>query len=972
MTRPSQPGDGAVPAAATAQGEFDFSAPAPAEAAPAAGVDQFGEIAADEQASSSAVGLYLQSLAVSQLRQFRAPLQVTGLQPGLNVIAGPNESGKSTLARALRAAFFERHRSKSVEDLRPLGDSAAMPSVDLVFALHGETAQLHKSFLASGAHCELQWGREHWSGAQAEEQLAQWLGYQYAKKGASRSEHWGIPGLLWVEQGRAGELAEAAQHAREPLQQALQAPAVSNPLHQAAVQLAASEGDRLLTQWQAERRRSLTDTGRPRGELAEAQAQQRQLQDELAQVQALLGSYAVDVDTLAQLTQALQADEAERPWEPLQQQLGEARQVQQQIAAWTQRQGELQQASASASQHLRWLRAQLQQAQQQRAHLAQRQAHAAQLHTQAQAAEATRAQADAALAQAQTAAQASQARVQAAQQAHHRALHQAHAQRVQAERQRLAQACEAAQAAQAQLQQGEVAWRTQAVPEPALRELQDAHRQQERLRAQLEVARTGLSWSLGDQHGVVLQVGEQVLPLQGTGQMGLTQAARIVLPGGGELRVSPGGARDVQQLQDQLTQIEARQAQALAALGLADWSALQARVQAAQQAQHALALARQQVRTLAPQGLAALQAQRDEAEQRWQQLRQDLEPAAERGDAAPGAPEPSLDPEAAEQALSQAQALAGQQAARLAQAQRQAQAATQAALRVGAELQAVQAECARLQGAADEAAQEAEGAPDPAEQVQQLSEQLATLETQRSAIATQLAAARPAEVAHAVARLSHAVAQLMAQHDERKVQRRLLVQKLQQANGHMADEGLDERAQRLAAELARTERRVRELDGRSQALDLLCRLATQHRQAALARFASPLFLRMQAYVPWVWPQAQVHLGDGLLPQSLHRGAADLLGMPVDKLSVGARDQLALISRLAYADLLKAAGRPTLIVLDDALVHADAERLAAMQRVLREAARRHQVLVFTCHRERWEGLAAAQFWLPDLKAGAPDT
>ena len=41
----------------------------------------------------------------------------------------------------------------------------------------------------------------------------------------------------------------------------------------------------------------------------------------------------------------------------------------------------------------------------------------------------------------------------------------------------------------------------------------------------------------------------------------------------------------------------------------------------------------------------------------------------------------------------------------------------------------------------------------------------------------------------------------------------------------------------------------------------------------------------------------------------------------------------MISRLAYADLLKEAGRPTLIIPDDALVHSDEQRLAQMKRVL---------------------------------------
>ncbi|MFG6468376.1 ATP-binding protein [Roseateles sp. BYS87W] len=66
------------------------------------------------------------------------------------------------------------------------------------------------------------------------------------------------------------------------------------------------------------------------------------------------------------------------------------------------------------------------------------------------------------------------------------------------------------------------------------------------------------------------------------------------------------------------------------------------------------------------------------------------------------------------------------------------------------------------------------------------------------------------------------------------------------------------------------------------------------------------------------------------------------------LSFGALEQLGLVSRFAYADLLRDAGRPTLLILDDAMVHSDTERLTHMKRVLFDAAQRHQVLFFTCH------------------------
>lgn len=68
--------------------------------------------------------------------------------------------------------------------------------------------------------------------------------------------------------------------------------------------------------------------------------------------------------------------------------------------------------------------------------------------------------------------------------------------------------------------------------------------------------------------------------------------------------------------------------------------------------------------------------------------------------------------------------------------------------------------------------------------------------------------------------------------------------------------------------------------------------------------------------------------------------------------------LGVISRLAYADLLQQAGRPTLIILDDALVHRDMQRPAQRKRVLFDASQRHQVLLFTCHPELWRDLGAS--------------
>ncbi|WP_074867506.1 ATP-binding protein [Atopomonas hussainii] len=101
------------------------------------------------------------------------------------------------------------------------------------------------------------------------------------------------------------------------------------------------------------------------------------------------------------------------------------------------------------------------------------------------------------------------------------------------------------------------------------------------------------------------------------------------------------------------------------------------------------------------------------------------------------------------------------------------------------------------------------------------------------------------------------------------------------------------------------------------------------------------------------PQAQLNVDEHLIPTQLLRqvnGTAEC--GDIAALSFGAREQMGLISRLAYADLLQEAGGPTLIILDDAQVHSDQARLAQMKRVLFDAAQRHQVLLFSCHPEDW--------------------
>lgn len=81
-------------------------------------------------------------------------------------------------------------------------------------------------------------------------------------------------------------------------------------------------------------------------------------------------------------------------------------------------------------------------------------------------------------------------------------------------------------------------------------------------------------------------------------------------------------------------------------------------------------------------------------------------------------------------------------------------------------------------------------------------------------------------------------------------------------------------------------------------------------------------------------------------------------LELSQVSVGGREQLAVLTRLAFAGIASHDGGVPL-VLDDVLGWADPGRLAAIGPVLAEAAGANQVLLFTCSPERFASVSPAR-------------
>ncbi|MBN2218102.1 MAG: hypothetical protein JW719_12075, partial [Pirellulales bacterium] len=104
------------------------------------------------------------------------------------------------------------------------------------------------------------------------------------------------------------------------------------------------------------------------------------------------------------------------------------------------------------------------------------------------------------------------------------------------------------------------------------------------------------------------------------------------------------------------------------------------------------------------------------------------------------------------------------------------------------------------------------------------------------------------------------------------------------------------------------------------------------------------------------------LPEHLVPEGLDRPRS------IEETSGGEQEQVHLAVRLALADVL-AGDERQLIVLDDVLTATDSGRLANILQLLDEAAERYQMLILTCHPERYRALERARFF--DLKAICQD-
>ena len=157
--------------------------------------------------------------------------------------------------------------------------------------------------------------------------------------------------------------------------------------------------------------------------------------------------------------------------------------------------------------------------------------------------------------------------------------------------------------------------------------------------------------------------------------------------------------------------------------------------------------------------------------------------------------------------------------------------------------------------------------------------------------------------------------------------------------------GLGEQLAEAEATKAVCAARVVEFETDIEALKLLRTVLAEAQDRLKAEYFQPVYAELEPLLRLVLGHSEVRLSDTYQANSLRRGT---YSEDIETLSGGTREQVAVLTRLAFGRLMARRGRPVPVFLDDALVYCDDDRLAAMFNALHEAATDVQCIVLTCH------------------------
>ncbi len=882
----------------------------------------------------------LRKLSVNQLKRFTAPTQLGELGDGLNLVVGPNELGKSTLLDALRAVLFERHSSKARPIVALQNDRiSAAPVVELVFEVNGAEYTLTKRFVRSPyARLKCPGGTLLEADA-AEDELRNLLGFAEAGNRGATSATLGMWGVLWVLQGQSFGRPDLPDSALASLSAGLES--------EVGAVLGGRRGRELPQVIEQQRGELVTATRRqPRGEYKDTLDNVSELEQRLGEQQQqhlemseTLEQLAATVVRLTRLEDGSQDRIDQEELTEAQDQLGEVMRHDLQLEAarseLQNRQGQLEQAERAQSERASRraeLKADQEKLRQDTDRLEELQEH-----------ERESAAALDALRQAATDAEAAVEAAVQSETSWRRILDRINRS---AELNALLSQQSAVEAAQERLTEVQRQAEQIKVTDQSLQRIRQATDTAEQANARLSVAATRITFEIPSDRLTGIEA--DGVPLQDPPRtVEALEPVSITIPERGRILIEPAVA-DRDQLLRAEREAKAELDAALSEVGaqtLADAQIL--RDQRRDLEVTADAVQQELERIAPPDGTATLQPRIDE-------LRRALE----------GLPEGEDTPqkEQAEAALESAQS-------ELQKARDEERVSREAVDERARTVSDLMVEVRTLQNTVDSRTElvekrdeqlqiDAEGVPD--QLLAEARETAAQAVTEQKQTVSSLEAERPAsartQLEARVSRLQAAIEQRERARVELQIESVRLRERIEAHDGA----GIEEAIEHTQHELELATRRREHFEREIEILDLLAETLRTAESDARERYLAPVVNRVHPYLQMLFPNAEIGINEDLCITGVSRHAG--YEESFDHLSMGTQEQIAVLVRLAFAEMLIDQGAPAAVVLDDALVFSDDQRMRLMFDILAHAAQRVQILVFTCREQLFEGLGAHQLQL----------
>ena len=177
----------------------------------------------------------------------------------------------------------------------------------------------------------------------------------------------------------------------------------------------------------------------------------------------------------------------------------------------------------------------------------------------------------------------------------------------------------------------------------------------------------------------------------------------------------------------------------------------------------------------------------------------------------------------------------------------------------------------------------------------------------------------------------------------------------------ISEEGVGEVLENLRQHRDSLKRQLSGFESKVAVLQLLETKLKDAQKSLQDKFLKPVFTELRPLLEMVFPDAKISLGEDFNAHEITRSGRT---EEIDMLSGGTQEQVAVLTRLAFAQLMAKREREMPVILDDALVWCDDDRLERVFRALHSAAEDIQCIVLTCHERGFSTLGAPHLKITD--------